>query len=99
MKARWAFLFSVVLVLLAFSLRLAALGQFQEGYQIRRETGNRDFPVAQSRRGAVLLYSSLPLAVASAVFIFISFRRREPAWRWITVCLLALYILVSFAPA
>jgi hypothetical protein len=53
----------------------------------------------QSRRGAVLMYASLPFAVAGAALVFISFRRREPAWRWITLGLLGLYLLVSIAPA
>src|ERR1043165_1303331 len=99
MRARQAFVLSIALVLLALSLRLAALGQLQEGYRIRRESGQRDFPVAQSRSAAWLLYSSVPLAAASTVFLFVSFRRREHAWRWITACLLALYLLVSLAPA
>src|SRR4051812_44947149 len=98
MKARSAFLLSVAFVLVALSFRLGALGQFQEGYRIRRETGQREFPAEQSRRGAALLYASLPVAVISAVCVFISFRRREPAWRWVTVGLLGLYLLVSFAP-
>ena len=93
-----AFLISLVLVLFALALRLGALGQFQQGYRMMRESGLRTFPEEQSRRGALLLYLSLPLAVASAASIFVSRRRREPAWRWVTVGLLGLYLLVSFAP-
>jgi len=98
-KTRLAFLLSVVLTLLALSLRLGALGQFQEGYRIRAQTGQRAIPAEQSRRGALLLYASLPLAATGLVSVFISYRRREPARRWITVGLLGLYLLVSLAPA
>jgi hypothetical protein len=98
-KRRIAFLISLVLVLLALALRLGALGQFQEGYRLMRESELLTFPAEQSGRGALLLYLSLPLAVASAAFVFVSRRRREPAWRWVTVGLLGLYLLVSFAPA
>jgi hypothetical protein len=98
-KNRAAFIVSVSLVLIALSLRLWALGQFQEGFRIRAQTGQRDIPAEQSQRGALLLYVSLPLAIAGAASVVISYRRREPAWRWVTVGLLGLYLLVSFAPA
>ena len=99
MKERMVFLISLVLVFFALALRLGALGQFQEGYRMMRETGLRNFPVEQSRRGALLLYFSLPLAAASAVCVYVSRRKREPAWRWVTNGLLGLYLFVSFAPA
>jgi hypothetical protein len=99
MRAHAAFLMSVVLVLVALSLRLGALGQFQEGYRIRAQKGQREVPAEHSRRGALFLYASLPLAIAAVISVFISYRRREPAWRWVPVGLLGLYVLVSFAPA
>jgi hypothetical protein len=99
MKARKVFLFSLALALFALALRIGALGQFQEGYRMMRESGLHQFPTEQSRRGAFLLYVSLPLAVMSAACVFVSRRRREPAWRWVTIGLLGLYLLVSFAPA
>ena len=99
MKARWIFFLSLVLVLLAVVLRLGALGQFQDGYRIMRETGLHQFPPEQAHRGAFLLYISLPLALAGAVCVFVSYRRREPAWRWFAIGLLGVYLLVSFAPA
>jgi hypothetical protein len=99
LKIRSAFLLSLLLALIALLLRYGALGQFQEGYRIRAQTEQREFPAQQAHRGAILLYSSLPLAAASAAFTFISYRRREPAWHWITLGLLAFYLIVSFAPA
>ena len=99
MKVRMIFLLSLAFALLAVALRLGALGQFQDGYRIMRETGLHEFPAVQSRRGAFLLYISLPLALVSAACVFVSRRRREPAWRWITIGLLGIYLLVSFAPA
>ena len=99
MKARKIFFLSVAFAILAIALRLGALGQFQDGYRVMRETGVHQFPADQSRRGALLLYVSVPLALASAAFVFVSHRRREPAWRWVTIGLLGIYLLVSFAPA
>ncbi|MDB6121442.1 MAG: hypothetical protein JWQ71_435 [Pedosphaera sp.] len=99
MKVRLAFCLSLVFVLIALSLRFAALGQFQEGYRIRAQTGQREFPSQQSHRGALLLYLSLPLAAASAACMLISYRKKEPAWRWLTIGLLIVYLLISFAPA
>jgi len=75
-KTRSAFFLSLAFVLVGLSLRLGALGQFQEGYRIRAQSGQRDFPAQQSRRGAALLYASLPFAIASAVYAFVSYRRR-----------------------
>jgi hypothetical protein len=99
MKARKIFFVSVAFAVLAVALRLGALGQFQDGYRVMRETGVHQFPAEQSHRGAFLLYVSVPLALLSAACAFISYRRREPAWRWITIGLLGIYLLISFAPA
>jgi hypothetical protein len=99
MKVRKLFLLSLALALSAVALRCAATGQFEDGYRMMRETGLKHFPAEQSGRGALLLYISLPLAFASAACIFASHRRREPAWRWVTIGLLAIYLVVSFAPA
>ena len=99
MKARKIFFLSVAFAVLAVAMRLGALGQFQDGYRVMREAGVHQFPAEQSRRGALLLYISVPLALASAAFVFVSHRRREPAWRWVTIGLLGIYLLVSFAPA
>ena len=98
MKARGAFLLSLAFALVGLSLRLGALGQFQDGVRIRAQSRLRDYPADQWRRGAALLYASLPFAIASAVYAFISYRRREPAWRWATVALLGFYLVVSLAP-
>jgi hypothetical protein len=98
-KARKIFFASLALAILALALRLGALGQFQDGYRILRETGLHEFPPEQAHRGAFLLYASLPLALASAVCVFASCRRREPAWPWVAIGFLGVYLLVSFAPA
>ena len=99
MKARKIFFLSVAFAFLAVALRLGALGQFQDGYRVMRESGVHQFPAEQSRRGALLLYISAPLALVSAVCVFVSYQRREPAWRWVTIGLFGIYLLVSFAPA
>lgn len=99
MKLRKIFFLSLAFALLAVALRLGALGELQDGYRMMNQQGLHHFPAEQSHRGALLLYSSLPLALMSAACVFVSHRRREPAWRWITVALLGIYLLVSFAPA
>src|ERR1700679_2383926 len=99
MKARKIFFLSLALALFAVALRLAALGQFEDGYRMMREAGLHQFPPEQAHRGAFLLYISLPLALISAACVVVSYRRREPAWRWVTIGLLGVYLLVSFAPA
>jgi len=99
MKPRKIFFLSVAFAIFAVWLRLGALGQFQDGYRVMRETGVHQFPAEQSRRGALLLYFSVPVAMVSAACVFVSHQRREPAWRWVTMALLGIYLLVSFAPA
>ena len=99
MRVRKIFFVSVAFAVVAVALRLGALGQFQDGYRVMSETGVHHFPAEQSRRGAFLLYVSVPLALVSAACVFVSHRRREPAWRCVTIGLLGIYLLISFAPA
>jgi len=99
MQTRIAFLFSLPFVLFALGLSFGARGQLERGYQLMRDSGVQKFPVEQSHRAALLLYTSFPLAAASLAFLVVSYRRREPAWRWIIIVLLGLYLLVSFSPA
>jgi hypothetical protein len=99
MKSRIAFFVSLLLVLVALCLGAAAKGQLELGYRMMRELGLKKFPEAQSDRGALLLYTSFTLAAASLVCLVISYRKREPAWRWIVVVLLGLFLLISIAPA
>ena len=98
MRTRLAFILSITLALLALALLFEGRGQLEQGYRIRRDTGQSAFPAEQSNRGAVMLYTSIPLAIASAVCAVLSRRRREPAWRWVTVVFLCLYLFVMLAP-
>jgi hypothetical protein len=99
-KLRKIFCLSLVLALVAIALRFGAQGQFEYGYRLMRETGLHQFPLEQSRSGSFLLYISMPVALLSAVCVVVSFRRREPAWRGVTIVLLALYLVILFfAPA
>jgi len=54
----------------------------------------RDF----AHRGGWFIYPAWVLAVGGVACLVASYRRREPAWRWTVMVLLALFLLLGLAP-
>src|SRR5262252_6251817 len=100
MRSRLAFSVSIASVFVALIFLFAGRGQLEEGYRIRSQTGTGcgAFPAHQSFFGAAFIYSSVPFAIGSLVCTFLSWRRRESAWRWISIVLLCFYMLVLVSP-
>jgi hypothetical protein len=97
MKLRSAFFVSLALVIAAVLLVLGARGQLEQGVRIW-QSGNRDLFRDFSHRGAWLFYSAWALAVGGATSLFVSYRRREPGWRWAVLILLGLFLLFGLSP-
>ena len=98
MKSRAAFLCSIVFVLCALSFLFAARGQIERGFRAKLTSDANHSPQPHFKAGALFLYVSIVLALASAIATFLSKRKHEPAWRWVTIVLLALYLFIVFAP-
>jgi len=97
MKRRWAFCLALVFAVVAFCLQFWSVGgyitakkQLTEDFIRHVETGN---PVAEAllQRSEVVSKAGMPVAVTSILCLFLSHRRREPAWRWPVGLLLCLY--------
>jgi hypothetical protein len=97
MKARSMFLVSLALAIAAVLVVIGARGQFEQGVRAW-QSGERARFTQLSHNGAWLFYSAWALAVVGAACLFLSYRKREPAWRWAVLVVLGLFILLSFAP-
>ena len=74
------------------SMRAKAVSATQEQRAVTHAEADRI-----SRRGSALCVVGLCFAVASAVSLFVSSRRREPTpWRVVPVALLIFYVLFQF---
>src|SRR5260370_15096912 len=97
MNTRLMFLISLSLVIAAVLLILGARGQLEQGVRAW-QSGNRDLFRDMSHRGAWLFYSAWALAVGGAASLFVSYRKREPCWRWAVLVLLGLFLLFGLTP-
>jgi hypothetical protein len=103
MSIRRFFLASLALAVLAVGLQGAALRHFSRGAQtIARAVESSDAAREDARaeanslahQGEVTAYIGMAVAVASVAFLVVSARRHEPAWRSVTLALLAFYIML-----
>jgi hypothetical protein len=97
MKARSMFLLSLILMVGALLMMLKGRGQLNEAFQAwHRE--DRELFRQLAHRGRWFIYPSWALAAGGAACLFASYRRRERAWRWTVVVLLAIFLLFGLAP-
>jgi hypothetical protein len=106
MNIRRFFLVSLGLAVVAVGLHMAALLQFSLGARViarsvvlpesERSTARLEAR-SYSSRGAVVSLFGLSFALASLVFVIVSAREHEPAWRSVTFALLILYMMLQFA--
>jgi hypothetical protein len=97
MKARLMFLLSLILMLLALLMVLKGRGQLNEAFQAWH-SGDHELFRQFAHRGRWFLYPAWALAAGGVACLFISYRRRERAWRWMVVVLLALFLFFGLAP-
>jgi hypothetical protein len=97
MKARSMFLSSLMLMVGALLMVLAGRGQLNEAMEAWRN-GDHELFRHFAHRGAWLLYPAWALAAGGVACLFASYRRRERAWRWTALVLLALFLLLGLAP-
>ena len=97
MKARSMFLLSLLLLIGALFMVLKGRGQLNEAFQAWHR-GDHELFRQFAHRGAWFLYPAWALAAGGAACLFVSYRRRERAWRWVVVVLLGLFLLLGLAP-
>ena len=105
MSTRRFFFSALIAGFLAVALHVSALNQFSRGMRARahaatvpepERTALRDDARLHSSVGQAVMYSGVALALASAVCVAISARRREPALRSVVFGLLVCYVLLQF---
>lgn len=96
----------MMLAILAVGFDLAAMSQYSRGARvIARSVGlsESDRIAAKSeaqtyrQHGTLASLAGLVFALASLVFVIVSGRKHEPAWRSVTVALLIFYVMLQFA--
>ena len=106
MNIRRFFIASLGLAVIALGLHVAALSQYSHGARVvarsvTQPESERAITKLDARayreRGSVVAIAGLVFALASLVFVVLSARRHEPAWRSVTVAFLVLYVLLQFA--
>ena len=97
MKTRSMFLLSLFLMVGALLMALAGRGQLNGAIQAWRG-GDHELFRQFARRGCWYLYPAWALAAGGVACLFVSYRRRERAWRWMVVILLGLFLLFGLAP-
>jgi hypothetical protein len=104
MRRRWAFILSLALGLLALCLvcisvnsRSDAKQQLTE-YFLRNVDAHGTPTEVLYQKGDKLLYFSMPAAALSALCLFVSLRKKEPAWRWTVWLVLFLYTYLVLGP-
>jgi len=97
MKARSMFLLSLVLMVGALLMVLKGRGQLSEAFQAWH-SGDREVFREFANRGRWFIYPAWALAAGAVACLFVSHRRREQAWRWTVLALLALFLLFGLAP-
>jgi hypothetical protein len=108
MKIRAFWIASFVSALAAVLLHWDALAKFNNGVHNYSLSGNGDIPEVQRQTSLVearqfyktanvLRYAGMAVAILSVVFLFISRHKGEPALRWLTIVVLAFYLLLQLA--
>ena len=106
MNIRRFFIVSLGLAVIAIGLHVAALSQYGHGARaiaraVTQPESERTLAKPTAReyreRGSVIAIAGLGVALASIVFVVVSARRHEPAWRSVTVAFLVFYLLLQFA--
>jgi hypothetical protein len=104
-KIRRFFFGSLFLAVVAIGLQLGAMSQVNRTDQAiacgvtlpeSERAAARLEAKRFSRRAAPLAYLGLAFALASAIFVVMSARKREPAWRSVTFALLFFYVMLHF---
>jgi hypothetical protein len=105
MKIRRFSLASLALAVLAVGLQVTAMAHYSRGAQTIAQGANlpQKAQAALSvearnyaSRGQVIAGIGIAFAVTSVGFAVMSGRRHEPAWRPLTLVLLALYLMLQF---
>jgi hypothetical protein len=106
MHIRRFFLCSVALAILAVGFDMTAMSQYSRGARViaravvlpesERVAAKSEAQIYRER-GTIVSVVGLFFALASLVFVIVSARKHEPAWRSVTVVLLTLYVLLQFA--
>jgi lipopolysaccharide export LptBFGC system permease protein LptF len=109
MKKRWAFFLSVTLGGLALFLQFQSVGDYLEASKrvashfdpatgIETPAPHNSLAEALFLRSKMASNFGVPVAAMSALCLFLSHRRKEPAWRWIVGLLLCLYSYLLLGP-
>jgi len=104
MKRRWAFLLSFVLGAVALGLEWRSGSLRLEAREMQTQDFLHDIVTPNVVANAlldhseVLARSALPAAGTSSFCLFLSQRRKEPAWRWTVWPLLFLYLVFVLGP-
>jgi hypothetical protein len=107
MKKRAFWFVSLVSALAAVFLHWDAMIKASYGVHDISVSGNGDIPEVQRQTSLVeanqfyktanaLRYAGMVVAALSIVFLFLSRRKGEPALRWLTIVILAFYLLLQF---
>ncbi len=97
MKARSMFLLSLILMVGALFLVLRWRRLLNLGFQAWHR-GDQEVFRQFARRGLWFICPAWALAAGGGACLFASYRRREGAWRWTAVVLLALFLFLTLAP-
>ena len=105
MNIRRFFLVSLGLAVLAVGLDMAGMSQYSRGARVvaravvlpesERLAAKMEAQAYRSR-GTVISVVGLIFALASLVFVVVSARKHEPAWRSVTFALLIFYVMLQF---
>jgi hypothetical protein len=87
-------------------LDMAGMSQYSRGARIiaravilpeSKRVAAKTEAEAYRSRGTVISVVGLAFALASLVFVILSARKHEPAWRSVTFALLIFYVMLQFA--
>jgi hypothetical protein len=106
MNIRRFFLVSLGLAVLAVGFDMVGMSQYSRGAGVEaravvlpesdRMAAKMEAQTYRSR-GTVISVVGLVFALASLVFVIVSARKHEPAWRSVTFALLGFYVMLQFA--
>ena len=92
--------------MLAVGLDMAGMSEYSRGARIvaravvlpeSQRAAAKTEALAHRNRGAGITIAGLAFAMASLVFVIVSARKHEPAWRSVTFALLIFYVMLQFA--
>jgi hypothetical protein len=98
MKVRLMFLLSLILMVGALFLVFRWRGLLNLAFRAWHRGDPKVFQQFVGR-GLWFIFPAWALAVGGGACLFASYRRRERAWRWAAVVLLALFLFFALAPA